>query len=552
MQFLNFFYLPVHYIIFTFLWGVLVSAPFLIMEGLINGLKFLTFDLPSLLIFGKPVNQLDLQALTHRPMHFIIFSFIALVIWLAIFVFKLISIRAKYKDQKIANIKTRKLIKAIVSALIFTLLVPIALFFLNYGAAKLLELVNISISYGTKNPNSSIIQNLYNSIIGYETTGFNPPTLSWFVEKSATAFGAAPRFLMCALVGITLCWITIQLASKIIKAILYQFVLFIISPVVAATSIANENRGLKLWIDSYYSKALFVLTGNLTFGILGILITAIGTLTDKITLNELSAIVLRSLFYVSSFYAAREASQFISQALNIRDEIIPSPPSIKRLFSGVKGSVNKGFNAFNNNASISSQLAAGSIGGTIGAIAATALNYSKLAPLKRGLDQINASRNLIKEINPNVLKSTNTSGILNTITRAGTNLKTKSLDTKALQSASSLKALNSSNISFAKSDFASKSKRAFAINNQNNSWNSKILGYQNELSNNNISDGRREFLNYELNLARQKSSRSNLHNSNAKIELQDSNNELRKQYQISKDLDNLFSKPNENKENEKE
>lgn len=236
----------------------LVLLPLLIIGWVVKAYQLISFGLPQYLLFGVPfggsINNIKLPYLFAR------LAIISILIFAVLFVLSAIKVHFQKNDQPNP---IRIAMKNSIFGTLWLLGIPIALFLFNTIFGIILSLV-----LGSNN--DSIDKTLFLAL--YNDSWSNKISFQTWIDISNSGFkipmGVYSKFdwgegIMLWLTGGIICFPTlipfIFGMLVLVQKIFQQFFLFVISPFIAAASVADDGKRMKQFQEMYASKSFAIL-----------------------------------------------------------------------------------------------------------------------------------------------------------------------------------------------------------------------------------------------------------------------------------------------------
>lgn len=247
---------PISYIFFIPFWVVFVMLPFLIVKYVIMGIELIAVSLPKLLLFGSTQDI----TLDNLPMLFFRLIVISVGLWFLFFIVVLIRFYFLSSEEGIKSVKTA--LQYSFLCWIYIGLVPMGVFALYLFLDWIMSLIGIDSTGSVGDMLFMIIKPDSISAEKWQTVADNYflITLNDFAEMGG--WTALNNILFTTLMGLVIS-IGVLLAYlfasiTILQKIFDQVFLFILSPVIATTSVIDGGKRMVQWRDMMISKSLVV------------------------------------------------------------------------------------------------------------------------------------------------------------------------------------------------------------------------------------------------------------------------------------------------------
>ncbi|KEZ23226.1 Mbov_0396 family ICE element transmembrane protein [Ureaplasma diversum] len=308
--------LDIGYGIFTALWAVFCKLPMLMLDLVQKGYGILALELPSTMLFGLKPGQAFSEAVI--PTLFTRLAIISVVVFGIMFLVAIIKV-GTYNPSKEQNPLVGALKYSAIGSL-FIIMIPLVLF----GFLMVMNALITLILGSDVKPLSHIMWNSLYSPLKYKDISqqlweaqplTNPDTIGgWTPDKDfwkKLPNGGGFEIIFTFLIIITVTLIPLGIGSvTLVQKIFQQLVLFIISPFVAASGVADDGKRLRLWKDQFIAKS-FVIVGF----VLGIQIFSVFVNLALQSLNLISAqdFILKLLLMIAIFCGGGIAATNLSQ-----------------------------------------------------------------------------------------------------------------------------------------------------------------------------------------------------------------------------------------------
>ncbi|WP_410174250.1 Mbov_0396 family ICE element transmembrane protein [Mycoplasmopsis cynos] len=388
---------PIFYALFGVFWGIFISFPFLLLNGIFYAIKFFGFEFFQVLAFGT--SDPEKLGSNSVPAAFLGAAIISIALLLISIIIVVIKYHFGGKDTKEGQTSIKTALKNVIPAISIIVFIPLILFLFNLLMMVAFESLEKALSlseYGSSKLN--VIEKIYISLNSdypsvkeaMETKGiFAPPSYTeWFTPFLFSPWDIGIRFLINAIVGWTTLTILGGIVISVVVKVFHLFFLFIISPFVAVSSVMDGGKNLHKWKEMYIQKNLAILTQ--TIAIQFYLIFVIGIekyLTELKNGTRLNTVaktgllpLLQIIIYCGSAVAIKSLSNlvvsFIGESTtqdDLKSAMAPFKTGLK-LASGVAmaaGAVASG------GATLGVMAAKGGVSGLIGGTIGKAINGTR-------------------------------------------------------------------------------------------------------------------------------------------------------------------------------
>ncbi|AWX69419.1 Mbov_0396 family ICE element transmembrane protein [[Mycoplasma] anseris] len=290
---------PFVYLFFGLIWGILVSFPFAILDGLFYLIDLVGFKMLHYMIYGS-FDSVQLS------IHSLPIAFLGIVIiCVPLICFAIIGVAIKFHIKKGTeeNQKSfKESLRQILPAIGWIVAIPLIIFILNLFMILITNLINKAITLTDDNINLSVVKKIYlqlnsewpelqknliqkGAFLAPGFLEFYKAALN-FTDSGPSSIDIAFSLIKNAIVGwVSLSFLGGVLVSSLVKTLQLYF-LFIISPFVATSSIVDGGKNLHKWKEMFMQKALAILTQLSAFQFYLIFITGINRYTNEGAINK--------------------------------------------------------------------------------------------------------------------------------------------------------------------------------------------------------------------------------------------------------------------------
>lgn len=243
---------PLYIFIFSFLWTVIVSFPFILLKYLHLGIQTLGTGLVRMLLFGTN-GEFSIQNL---PTLFLNFSLISLVLWLILLVGMFVRSGFVNIDEKSKSIKTAMSYSVV--ALVTIWIIPLGIFGLYF-------LIDMFMSLIFAGDNNNIAVLLFNAVKPENVSAdtWNGIADNNFMMDANLYYelGKWPfliTMLIVAILGIGVLIGYFLASVSLLQKMFDQIFLFVVSPFIATTMVMDGGARMKNWKDQMIAKSLCI------------------------------------------------------------------------------------------------------------------------------------------------------------------------------------------------------------------------------------------------------------------------------------------------------
>ncbi|AZZ65651.1 hypothetical protein DMC14_002555 [Metamycoplasma phocicerebrale] len=455
---------PILYAIFSLFWGIFISFPFLILQGLFKAARFFGFELINIIIFKAEPGDYSFK-LSNLPIAFLAFLIYALAFTI---VFILISF-AKYHVRKRKNgntehLRFKNVLRQSMAAFLWALLLPFLIFVINIVLSIVFEYFGKVLELQT-NKNFDIAESLYVALNNNASWAINSvqnhqflpmPYIEYLSQSISSSMSIGLIFIKNTVVA-WMCVIFLgAILVDIVKNSLIQFTLFIISPLVAAKSIDDNGIAIVKWKNSFTKSSISIFISLLSLHFFVVFILILSPAKEKLNnLGTAVGLVADLIIYIGAAYSVKSTNKLISYLLGIELSDFSFKKAgqfIKRTVGFGKQAAIAGAAVATGGATLGATLSKGGFANTLGGLIGKASNLSKVSANKNLAKSLGMSNNFIKSSFSNVgsnqpLKQRR---MLDIYKKAATDLKTGTINKKALNDYESLKKYNNYQINYQK------------------------------------------------------------------------------------------------------
>ncbi|WP_420704382.1 Mbov_0396 family ICE element transmembrane protein [Metamycoplasma hyosynoviae] len=398
---------PIGYLVFSALWGIFISVPFLILSGLFSAAKFFGFDLINMILFQTKPGEASFK-FSNLPIVFFGFAIWAISFGIIFILISFIKYVILNKNKTIAEkYKFKEVLRRSINAFLWTLLLPIAMFILNIIMAIIYSQFEelITLQNGNKTDLASFIYTKINNNEAFATTGtFVPPTFSLYMKWTFTPSGVIKKaaiFVKNLIVGILLVKLLLAILIDIVKNSLLNFSLLILSPLVAAKSIDDNGKALIVWKQKFSQSMVGIFVNLLSLQFFAIFCFMLAPLKTRfVNQNQILIDIVDLVLYIGAAFTIKIMSHYISDFLGINISNIGTK-TIKSLTSKATDGISKGITAASavatGGATAATTIAKGGMANFLGGIAGKAMNAYSVASNKGIASNLGMSSDFIKK-----------------------------------------------------------------------------------------------------------------------------------------------------------
>ena len=420
---------PLMYMFYTLFWGILVSLPFLLIHGLFKAAKFFGFDLINIIIFGKTDATISFKNL---PFAFIAFAIYALFFF---FIFMMIAfIRHGLKPKDLNSQKRlRKVFAQSGKALLFIVLIPFAMFLINFLSAILFDFADKALTAGDNV--GSIASKIYISINNNASFThssvngtFSPPGMDTFMaDNLSNLAGSGITLLKSAIIGWFVLIFLGSILVNVVQKSLQQLSLLVLAPVVGAKSIDDEGKALIAWKEQYVETTLSIFINLLSLQFYSLFISLVIPPIQKQFANNAFNGILQLVAFIGAAAAAKGLNKLISALLNISISSGDGWKNVRRIASGAlrfgTATVTAGAAVASGGATLAATAAKGGAANVLGGLIGKGVNVARVGANRRiasGLGMSKAfTKQVFEKVGANKVKEQRNT--LNKLIKAGTN-----------------------------------------------------------------------------------------------------------------------------------
>lgn len=419
---------PLMYMLYTLFWGILVSLPFLLIHGLFKAAKFFGFDLINIIIFGKTDATISFKNL---PFAFIAFAIYSLFFFFVFMMVALIRYSSKGKDVN-SQKRLRKVFAQSGKALLFIVLIPFAMFLINFLSAILFDFADKALTTGDNT--SSIASKIYMSINNNApfthssiNGTFSPPSLDTFMaDNLSNLAGSGITLLKSAIIGWFVLIFLGSILVNVVQKSLQQLSLLVLAPIVGAKSIDDEGKALVAWKEQYVETTLSIFINLLSLQFYSLFISLVIPPIQKQFANNAFNGVLQLVAFIGAAAAAKGLNKLISALLNINISSGDGWKNVRRIASSAlrfgTAAVTAGSAVASGGTTLAATAAKGGAANVLGGLIGKGINAVKVGTNRRiasGLGMTKAfTKQVFEKVGANKVKEQRDA--LNKLVKAGT------------------------------------------------------------------------------------------------------------------------------------
>lgn len=396
---------PVLYLVFSLFWGIFISFPFLILQGLFKAASFFGFEALNYLIFKIEPGEYTFR-FSNLPIAFLAFLIYGLIFTIIFIIFSFIKYQLAKRKQNsnMEHLKFKNVLKASLSAFLWSLLLPFMIFILNLVSAIVFKYFTniLQLQSGTK---ADVISQLYAALnnnedwvkYSIEQGQFAPLEFKQFFAKSIPSSLPVGLIFIKNMVVAWMCLIMLgAILVDVIRNSLMQFSLFLISPLVAAKSVDDNGKSLMNWKNAFIQSAISIFMSLLSLNFFIIFILVLDPIKSKLSYL---AIIGDLVIYIGAAYATKSLNKLIGDVLDIKVSNFGFKKATQFIRGGVKlgtATAAAGAAVASGGATLGATLAKGGFANTVGGLLGKATNLSKVDNNKSIAKGMGMSKDFIK------------------------------------------------------------------------------------------------------------------------------------------------------------
>lgn len=396
---------PVLYLVFSLFWGIFISFPFLILQGLFKAASFFGFEALNYLIFKIEPGEYTFR-FSNLPIAFLAFLIYGLIFTIIFIIFSFIKYQLAKRKQNsnMEHLKFKNVLKASLSAFLWSLLLPFMIFILNLVSAIVFKYFTniLQLQSGTK---ADVISQLYAALnnnedwvkYSVEQGQFAPLEFKQFFAKSIPSSLPVGLIFIKNMVVAWMCLIMLgAILVDVIRNSLMQFTLFLISPLVAAKSVDDNGKSLMNWKNAFIQSAISIFMSLLSLNFFIIFILVLDPIKSKLSYLK---IIGDLVIYIGAAYATKSINKLIGDVLDIKVSNFGFKKATQFIRGGVKlgaATAAAGAAVASGRATLGATLAKGGFANTVGGLLGKATNLSKVANNKGIAKGMGMSKDFIK------------------------------------------------------------------------------------------------------------------------------------------------------------
>ena len=396
---------PVLYLVYSLFWGIFISFPFLILQGLFKAASFFGFEALNYLIFKIEPGEYTFR-FSNLPIAFLAFLIYGLIFTIIFIIFSFIKYQLATRKQNgnMEHLKFKNVLKASLSAFLWSLLLPFMIFILNLVSAIVFKYFTniLQLQSGTK---ADVISQLYAALnnnedwvkYSVEQGEFAPLEFKQFFAKSIPSSLPVGLIFIKNMVVAWMCLIMLgAILVDVIRNSLMQFTLFLISPLVAAKSVDDNGKSLMNWKNAFIQSAISIFMSLLSLNFFIIFILVLDPIKSKLSYLK---IIGDLVIYIGAAYATKSINKLIGDVLDIKVSNFGFKKATQFIRGGVKlgaATAAAGAAVASGGATLGATLAKGGFANTVGGLLGKATNLSKVANNKGIAKGMGMSKDFIK------------------------------------------------------------------------------------------------------------------------------------------------------------
>ena len=396
---------PVLYLVFSLFWGIFISFPFLILQGLFKAASFFGFEALNYLIFKIEPGEYTFR-FSNLPIAFLAFLIYGLIFTIIFIIFSFIKYQLAKRKQNgnMEHLKFKNVLKASLSAFLWSLLLPFMIFILNLVSAIVFKYFTniLQLQSGTK---ADVISQLYAALnnnedwvkYSVEQGQFAPLEFKQFFAKSIPSSLPVGLIFIKNMVVAWMCLIMLgAILVDVIRNSLMQFTLFLISPLVAAKSVDDNGKSLMNWKNAFIQSAISIFMSLLSLNFFIIFILVLDPIKSKLSYLK---IIGDLVIYIGAAYATKSINKLIGDVLDIQVSNFGFKKAAQFIRGGVKlgaATAAAGAAVASGGATLGATLAKGGFANTVGGLLGKATNLAKVGNNKSIAKSMGMSKDFIK------------------------------------------------------------------------------------------------------------------------------------------------------------
>ena len=396
---------PVLYLVFSLFWGIFISFPFLILQGLFKAASFFGFEALNYLIFKIEPGEYTFR-FSNLPIAFLAFLIYGLIFTIIFIIFSFIKYQLAKRKQNsnMEHLKFKNVLKASLSAFLWSLLLPFMIFILNLVSAIVFKYFTniLQLQSGT---NADVISQLYAALnnnadwvkASVKDGQFAPLAFDEFFKNSIPSSLPVGLIFIKNMVVAWMCLIMLgAILVDVIRNSLMQFTLFLISPLVAAKSVDDNGKSLMNWKNAFIQSAISIFMSLLSLNFFIIFILVLDPIKSKLSYLK---IIGDLVIYIGAAYATKSINKLIGDVLDIKVSNFGFKKATQFIRGGVKlgaATAAAGATVASGGATLGATLAKGGFANTVGGLLGKATNLSKVANNKSIAKGMGMSKDFIK------------------------------------------------------------------------------------------------------------------------------------------------------------
>ena len=398
---------PVLYLVFSLFWGIFISFPFLILQGLFKAARFFGFEFINYIIFKVEPGDYNFS-FSNLPVAFLAFLIYGLLFTIIFIIFSFIKYQwaKRNKNNNMEHLKFKNVLKASLSAFLWSLLLPFMIFILNIVSAIIFKYFAqiLELQTGAK---GDVIGQLYAALNdgqewaleSIKKNQFAPLGFDIFLAKSIPSSWPLGLIFIKNMIVAWMCLIMLgAILVDIIRNSLMQFALFLISPLVAAKSIDDNGKSLMNWKNAFVQSGVSIFMSLLSLNFFSIFIFALIPIKNKLSLFQIT-IIADLIIYIGAAYATKSINKLIGDILDIQVSNFGFKKAAQFIRGGVKlgtATAAAGAAVASGGATLGATLAKGGFANTVGGLLGKATNLAKVSGNKSIAKSIGMSKGFIK------------------------------------------------------------------------------------------------------------------------------------------------------------
>ncbi|BAP01080.1 hypothetical protein MCAL160_0540 [Mycoplasmopsis californica HAZ160_1] len=322
------------YYIWLGLYYICVVVPLLFVKGIVKIYELISIGLPQYLLFGMNVNKP--LSFSHLPDMFKRLAIISALVYVFLFIISVIRLGFWRGEWAETNPVSTALKFSFIS-MIFVVGIPLLIYLFNILISIMFSLI---ISTKDLAVDKQIFNSLYNpeemssvSFDDWQSVADNNFNFTREIYNELSHGTRSKMLFLGSLMSYATCIPLVAGLLTIVQKIFQQFYLFIISPFVASSSIADGGKRMKRWAWMYFGKSFVILGLVLSVQVFTIFLSLSEKWINTLEIDWIAKILLLFAVCVGGAFAAKGVASELGNLVGEATSLKASLNQTKKIFT---------------------------------------------------------------------------------------------------------------------------------------------------------------------------------------------------------------------------